>query len=145
MSITKQSPRTIFLGGTRTEVNEFALAEIASPGHLVELDNNAGVIRWKKAVAATAESPAVLTEQSMLNKAYTDAYAAGDLAEVSIGHRGATFWMHIASGQNIAAGDKLESAGDGTLCILAAGKALFTALENKPNVTQDTMIRVEVL
>ena len=145
MSITKQTPNTIFLGGSRTEVNEYALAAVASPGHLVEIDNTAGVIRWKLGTAAADIERAVLTEQSMLNKPYTEAYAINDLAEVSIGARGAKFWMHIASGQNIAAGDRLESAGDGTLCILAAGTPLFVALENKPSVTVDTMIRVAVI
>ena len=43
--------------------------------------------------------------------------------------------MLIASGQNIAAGAKLESAGDGTLRVLAAGVALFQALEAVNNTT----------
>jgi hypothetical protein len=51
--------------------------------------------------------------------------------------------MLIASGQNIAYGQKLESAGDGTLRALAAGTPLFVALESKPTVTVLTRIRVE--
>lgn len=146
MAITKQPPETIWLGGDRTEVNDRAASEAVTPGHLVELFNNGGVIRFRKHASAGADTARMIaTEQSAQNKGVDDAYAANDLIEVSAGHRGSTWWMLIASGQNIAAGNRLESAGDGTLKILASGTALFTALENKPNVTVLTRIRVEVL
>jgi hypothetical protein len=103
------------------------------------------VQRYKKHDGTSLDAVrAVATEQSMLNKAYTDAYAANDLVEVSIGAPGCKFWMHIASGQTIVAGNKLESNGDGTLKIFSAGIPLFSALENKTAVA-DTMIRVEVI
>jgi hypothetical protein len=41
------------------------------------------------------------------------------------------FNMLIASGQTIAAGDLMESAGNGTLRVLAAGVPLFRAEEVK--------------
>jgi hypothetical protein len=145
MAITMQTPNTIWLGGPRTEENTFAASEAISPGHLVLLFNNGGVIRVKKHDGAGADAVrAVATEQSMNNLGYTDAYAANDLCEVSIGAPGCKFWMHIASGQTIVAGNKLESAGDGTLRILASGAALFQALENV-TATADAMIRVEVV
>ena len=81
----------------------------------------------------------------MMNLGVDDDYAADDLAEVSILQPGATAWMLIASGQNITAGQKLESAGDGTLRAHAAGVVLATALENKPTVTELTRIRVEAV
>lgn len=146
MSITRYDPNTVWLGGDRTEINDLAASEAITPGHLVERFNNSGVIRWRKhATAAAATAAAVATEQAMMNLGVDSAYAANDLVEVSILHKGATAWMFIASGQNIAAGNKLESAGNGTLRILAAGVALFVALENKPNVTVQTRIRVEAL
>jgi hypothetical protein len=147
MSITRYDPNTIFLGGDRTQIGDLAASESITPGHLVDRFNNGGIIRWRKhATAGVAIAPAVATDQSMLNKGVDDVYAAGDLMEVSILHKGGTAWMFIASGQNIAAGNKLESAGDGTLKIYAtAGGALFSALENKPNVTALTRIRVEAL
>ena len=80
----------------------------------------------------------------MLNKGVDDAYAANDLVEVSAGRGGSTFWMRLNSGETIVAGDKLESAGDGTLRILASGTALFSALESKTTLAE-TMIRVEVV
>lgn len=144
MSVTQNDPNTIFLGGDRTQVGDRAVSEAVTPGHLVELFNNGGIIRWRKATADIAGPPAVVTNQSMLNLGVDDAYAAGDLAEVSILHKGATAWMFIGSGQNVAAGNLLGSAGGGTLKT-GATVARFTALENKPTVTVLTRIRVEAL
>lgn len=144
MSITRNNPNTIFLGGDRTQVNDLAGAATITPGHLVERDNVGGVIRWKLASADIAGEPAVATDQSMLNKGVDDNYAAGDLVEVSVLHKGASAWMLIASGQNIDAGDLLGSAGGGTLKS-GATVARFIALENKPTVTVTTRIRVSAI
>lgn len=144
MSVTQNDPGTIFLGGDRTQVGDLATAVALTPGMGVERFNNGGIIRWQLAVADVTNPPAVATDQSMLNKDVDDTYAAGDLVEVSILHKGATAWMFIASGQNVAAGDQLGSAGDGTLKT-GATVALFSALENKANVTVRTRIRVEAL
>lgn len=146
MAITRNNPNCVFLGGTRTQIGDLAASEAITPGHLIDRFNNSGVIRWRKhATASIAVAPIVATEQTMLNKGVDDAYAAGDLVEASALHKGATAWMFIASGQNIVAGNKLESAGDGTLKIFGSGVVLFSALENKPNVTTLTRIRVEAV
>ncbi len=146
MAITRNDPNCVFLGGDRIQVNDLAASEVITPGQLVDRFNNSGVIRWRKHATAGGNcAQAVATEHAMANKGPDDTYAIADLVEVSIGRGGSTFWMFIASGQNIAAGNKLESAGDGTLRILAAGTALFSALENKANVTVTTRIRVEAI
>lgn len=148
MSITRLDPNTVFLGGTRVQVNDLACSEAITPGHLVERFNNAGVIRWRKATSDTADKGfpvAVATEHAMANKGVDDAYAANDLLEVSVLKPGATAWMFIASGQNIAAGDPLESAANGTLRAFSTKTVLFTALENKPTVVVQTRIRVEAV
>lgn len=146
MSIVRNNPNKIVLGGDYTQVGDLAASETIRPGHLVDRFNNAGVIRWRKhATAAIAVAQAVALEQGMLNKSVDDDYAAGDLMEVALLKKGSFAWMFIASGQNIVAGNKLESAGDGTLRILAAGVALFSALENKPTVTSLTRLRAEVI
>jgi hypothetical protein len=148
MSITRNNPNTIFLGGDRTQINDLAASEAITPGHLIDRFNNGGIIRWRKHATSgqTLGTPAaVATEMAMLNKGVDDAYAAGDLVEASVLHKGAFAWMLIASGQNIVAGNRLESAGDGTLKILSTGQALFQALENKPTVTSLTRIRVEAI
>lgn len=144
MSITRNNPNVIFLGGERTQVNDLAAAATTTPGMLVERDDVGSVMRWKLATADIAGPPAVATDQAMLNKGVDDTYAVGDLVEVSILSKGATAWMLIASGQNIATGDLLGSAGGGTLKS-GATVARFSALETKANVTVLTRIRVEAL
>lgn len=145
MAITRYAPNTIWLGGPRTVINDMATKAAITPGHLVERVNTAGVWRWQK--HGTAGGPAqvaVATDQSMLNKGVDDDYAVGDLVEVVELAHGSNVWMLIASGQDIAYGDKLESAGNGTLRKLATGTPLFVALETKATVTALTRIRVEV-
>jgi hypothetical protein len=146
MSITRRNPNTVFLGGERIQVNDPAASEAITPGHLIERINTAGVWRWRKhtVTTATAQVKAVATDQSMLNKGVDDAYAANDLVEASILQAGASAWMLIASGQTIVFGNRLESAGDGTLRIFGSGWPLFQALESK-TATALTRIRVEAL
>lgn len=144
MSITRNDPNTIFLGGEKTIVNDLTAKEALTPGMLIERNNTAGTIRWQKATTDVAGPPAVALNASMLNKGVDDDYAVADLVEVAILHKGATAWMLIASGQNVSAGNLLGSAGGGTLKT-GATVARFTALENKPTVTVLTRIRVEAL
>ena len=136
MAVTQLQPNTIYLGGPRTEVGDLAASEAICPGMLIERFNSAGTIRVRKhATAAGATPRLVATEQSMLNKNVNDGYAIGDLVEATQCAGGTTVWMLIASGQNIAAGNKLESDGAGMLRVLAAGVALFAAMENVNNTT----------
>lgn len=146
MSITRLNPNTIFLGGNRVQVNDLAASETITPGHLVERFNNAGVIRWRKHASSAGSAGATFAvEHAMANKGPDDTYAANDLVEVAACEPGAAIWALIASGQNIVAGNKLESAGDGTLKIVSGNFPVAVALENKPTVTQLTRIRVETL
>lgn len=147
MAITRLNPNTIFLGGGDDRpiiVNDLAMKEAITPGMLVERVNTAGVIRWQKATADVANPPAVALDQSELNLGVDNDYAIGDLGQVAILRKGEVAWMLIASGQNVAAGNKLGSAGGGTLKT-SATVSLFSALENKPNVIVQTRIRVEAL
>ncbi len=145
MAITRLNPNCVFLGGDRIQVNDLAASAVITPGMLVERFNSAGVIRWRvHSTAAGGGAPAFAVDHPMANKGVDDTYAIGDLMEVNVGQPGSCFWAFIASGQNIVAGNKLESAGDGTLRIYAAGIIFATALENKPNVVVQTRIRVEV-
>jgi hypothetical protein len=147
MSITRYNPNTIFLGGQRIQVNDLACSEAITPGHLIDSFNNAGVMRWRKhASASIAVAVTVATEMAMMNKGVDDAYAAGDLVEASVLMPGATAWMFIASGQTIVHGNKMESAGDGTLKVFGTGVVLVKALENKTAAfTGLTRLRVEAV
>lgn len=150
MSITRQPPRTIWLGGTANPIIENTLvAGVAiTPGHLLLRYVNSGVVSYKPHDAASAAAPAVVAlNASMLNHGVDDAYAVGDLVEAQAGQKGDKFWMLLASGQNVAAGAMLESNGDGTL---KAGTThpLFAALEsinNSGGLNVPTRIRVEVV
>ncbi len=146
MSITRNDPGCIFLGGDRTQVNDLAASATLTPGNLVERFISGSTIRWRVAAADVAGPPAVVTEHAMANKGVNDVYNLNDLVEVSILHKGAAAWMLVASGQTVTAGALLGSAGtDGSLKT-GATVARFTALESKSNLTGAlTRIRVEAL
>ena len=75
-------------------------------------------------------------EQSEVNKNVNDVYAINDLVRAKHISVPGTAWAIIASGQNITAGQKLESNGDGTLKAYATvGAALCYALESVNNST----------
>lgn len=146
MSITQLDPGTVVLSGPYIEVGDMAASEAITPGNLIDSFNSSGTWRWRKhATASIACAKTVARQQIMMNKGVDDAYAAGDLVQAAILSPGATAWMFIASGQNIVHGNKLESAGDGTLKIFGSGVVLFKALETKVNVTVLTRIRVEAV
>lgn len=137
MTITLNLPNTIWLGGPNTKVGDLAAGVAICPGMLVDKYVPSGTTNRLRphATAAVATPRMVATEQSMVNKTVNDGYAINDLVEASELAGGSSAWMLIASGQNIAFGAKLESAGDGTLRVLAAGVALFQALESVNNST----------
>lgn len=149
MTITRTDPNTIFLGGGDDRpiiVNDLASAvttPFLTPGMLIARDDVGGVIRWKLAAADIAGPPAVALDQPFENLGVDDVYAVGDLVYAAVGRKGEAYWMLIASGQSVDAGDILGSAGDGTLKT-GATVALFSALESKDAVA-NTRIRVEVL
>lgn len=138
MAITFKQPNTIYLAGPKQEVNDLACGVAVCPGMLVERYVPSGTqVRLRPhATASVATARAVAVEHSMANKSVNDGYAINDLVEVVEGAGGSTFWMLIPSGQNIAAGQKLESNGDGTLkAYVTLGAALFSALESVNNTT----------
>lgn len=71
-------------------------------------------------------------------------YAIGDTVKLAVLHAGHRFVGWIASGQNIAANDRMESAGDGSFRKFASGVILARALETL-SVTALTKIQLEVM
>jgi len=146
MSISTLNPNTIWLGGPKTEINEFAAIESITPGMVLEYHNDSGTL--KLGVHDSADDPCepiIALNFPELNKGIGDAYAAGDLVKAAHLGPGATFLGIIPSGQNISPGARLQSNGDGKLKALASGVARFIALESSGGaVTADTRIRVEV-
>jgi hypothetical protein len=136
MAITVLQPNTIWLGGPRQQVNDLAAGVTICPGMLVERYNPSGtIVRLRPhATADVSTGRFVATEASMLNKSVNDGYAVADLVECAELTGGSSAWMLIASGQNITAGQKLQSAGDGSLKAYATlGAAIFSALESVNN------------
>jgi hypothetical protein len=84
-----------------------------SPGMLVE-EMSTGKLRAHAAEGGYAER-AVAIEDAYQGKTVDDAYAADDQVFFHLVEPGAEVQMLIQAGQDIAVGDKLISAGDGTL------------------------------
>lgn len=149
LSSWKYPPNTVHLAGPVVEVNDLAAGVAITPGMLIDVyAPSAGVVKVRPhATAAGFCQKRVALNLSMLNKGVDDAYAIGDLVELGIGTNGSTFWMLIPSGQNISAGNFLESNGDGKLRVFGSGSRLFQALEDKNNSAGpgDARIRVEVV
>lgn len=143
MSITKQNPRTIWLGGRKTEINDLPASASITPGMVTERFNNSGTLSCRAhSTSAGYGICMVALQPSMLNKGIDDAYSAGDLVENAVLDRGASAYVLLASGQNITQGAFLESNGDGTLKVYAAGTRLFQALESVNNTAGPTTARI---
>ncbi len=153
----KFPPNTIHLGGDVTIVNEVAAGVAIVPGMLIERYNSSGTSLMRPCTTVTAIGVAAMfaLNQSMLNKGVglpapgvaADNYAVGDLVEAAIGHKGSTFWALVATAAPaIVAGDKLESAGDGTLRKWTTGTPVALALEGLTNVSgANARLRAEVI
>jgi hypothetical protein len=145
MAITKYPPNTIWLGGKRTEIGDLAASEAITPGMLVERFSSAGTPKWRKQVTASAAvAAAIATDMNMLNKTVDDVCNVNDLIEVSIGDKGSNWWMLVPSGENLAAGDYMESAGAGLIRKFTSGAKLFVALEDKNNAAGPSTARIRV-
>src|SRR5258708_3617198 len=120
------------------EVGDLAAGVAICPGMLIERYVPSGtIVRTRPhATASVATARNFAVEQSEVNKNVNDVYAINDLVRSRIVAPGGTVWAIIASGQNIAAGQKLESNGDGTLKAYATlGAALVAAIESVNNTT----------
>src|SRR5262249_9735757 len=111
------------------------------PGMLIERDLTASVLRWKPhATAAAAAVPSFACDHPMANKGVDDVYATGDLVEAGVMQPGAAVWALIASGQTIVAGNRMESAGDGTLRVFGSGVVIAAAMESVTNNGTGTLV-----
>lgn len=147
MAITKYPPNTIWLGGEMKVVNDVAAGAAFNPGHLIERYNSSGTPLYRKhSVAAATGNVAKIfaLNQPMLNKGVDDAYAVNDLVEAGIMSPGATVWALIGV-LTVVQGDKLESAGNGTLRLVTTGVPIAIAIEGKVGASGETRVRVEIL
>lgn len=141
MAITHYAANVIHLAGDIVRVNDLAVTVAATPGKA--LARSAGAYGYH---AAAADGPLTLAlDAPEMNKGISDAYAVNDLVWAGIFSPGSTGLAWLASGQNVADGAVLESAGNGNLRALAAGKALARAIEAINASTGDARIRVEAI
>lgn len=159
MAIPKVNPRTVLLLGKETAVMKEAPAAAAiTPGHLVELDANS---KWKvHATASGVAARAFAVEADLIGKGIDDNYAANDVVYTWIVQSGAEVNALVAAAATaITAGDKLESAGDGTLrkatafsqsgttpfAVTPAGNVVAIALKSVDNSGGGSPARIPVM
>lgn len=144
MSITRQKPNTVHLGGHVEVINDVPAGVAITPGYLIERYKATTMKFRPHATSAGLGAKTVALNQPYLNLGIDTAYAIGDLVDAAIASPGASFYMLIASGQNLALGDMLESAGDGTLNKYGSGVRLFQALEDANNTAGPGAMRIRV-
>jgi hypothetical protein len=132
--------RVVVLLGEPIQNEDAAAAEAIRPGHLVTLNGSGLVIKHATAGGNTPRNFAM--ERDEMGKDFDQLYGVGDTVKVAACHQGMRVNALIATGQNIALGALLESAGNGTLRVLAAGTPIARALEA---VNKDARLRVELI
>jgi hypothetical protein len=145
--------RSVTLKGCPQVTEEYTASATVKPGYLV--DGFDTVAHQGTAAADTPRRFALERDElgAGVDNTYQGSgtpsayYASGDVVKVGSFAPGMRVLAFVASGQDISVGEFLESAGDGTLRTLAAGKALAVALEaHSPNVVAaDGAIAVEIM
>jgi hypothetical protein len=126
------------------QTEDAAAGAAITPGMLVTLNSSGLVVAHATAAAATARNFAM--ERDEMGKDMDTAYATGDRVKVACLSQGERVNALIATGQNIGIGALLESAGNGTLRILAAGVPLAQALEAVNNASgSNARLRVQII
>lgn len=105
--------RVIVLRGEPVVDEQVAAASAITPGHLIEFDAS-GDFQPHATAAGSAATWFALERDEAGNEIDVD-YAAGDRVKAGFFAQGHRVNALVASGQDLAAGDELESAGDGTL------------------------------
>jgi hypothetical protein len=141
MAITHYAANVIHLSGSIVRVNDIATSVAATPGKA--LARSGGSYGYAAAAVPGPLTLALNVPES--NKTFDDAYAIDDLMFAGVFGAGATGLAWLASGQNVADGAVLESAGSGNLRALASGEPLARAIEAINASTGDARIRVEAV
>ena len=130
--------QNIILKGDPIRKEELA-ASVITPGDVVEFTSADTLQRHGTAGANAA--PRFAVEEDFVGDEITDNYAAGDRVQYVVARQGDELYALLASGQNVAKGAFLESAGDGLLQAYTnqSGANIFpnaivcSALEDKDN------------
>jgi hypothetical protein len=117
--------RSIHLKGAYSREEAIA-ADTVKPGYLIEL-TSAGTVQAHSEEGGVAER-AFAVEDTVQGNDVDDSYSAADRVQYNIENRGNEVFAYIKAGEDIDIGDKLVSAGDGTL--IEAAPASSGALDN---------------
>ena len=93
---------------------EKAAGGAITPGHLVKLNSSDQLVVHDSA-GGLLTPKMIAFEDELQGKTITDAYASGNQVQAEILDPGDEVYAIIATSQTISIGDRLESAGDGTL------------------------------
>jgi len=136
-------PNTILLKGPQQK-EEYAAADATiKPGHLIELTSS-GTVQRHTTAGGNGER-LFATEDALQGNGITVAYGSGDLVTCDLAPPGATRLARLAAAAAaVVIGDKLISAGDGTLkkavpaggSVLYANTAASTAVSNGVSTEQ---------
>lgn len=135
--------RVIALLGEPIQTEDWAAAEAITPGQLVNFNGSGLLI--KQATASVACASMYAMNRDEMGDDLDVAYAIGDTVKVGCFHGGQRVNAFIASGQNIALGAYLESAGGGNLKVFASGIVKGQALEAVNNTAGPGASRIRVL
>lgn len=109
-------------------VIEKVAASAITPGHLVEL-TSANKVQVHSGAGLIAAPIMVALEDELQGKTIDDAYAADDPVQVWVCQSGEVAYMLVKDGETITIGEKVESAGDGTVQAYTSGVVLGVALD----------------
>lgn len=119
-------PKTILLKG-RGERKEAVAAGAIKPGQLLTI-TTAGLLAVH-ASAGDKAAPLFAVENDLVGKTIDDDYAQNDYVQAEYLRTGMEVLAWLASGENVATGTLLESAGTGNFVTAANGVAILQSLE----------------
>lgn len=142
---SKDTPKVILLRGNPI-CKETKSGAALTPGHLATI--NAAGLLVPHPTAGGVASKTFVREAAYIGKTMDDPFASGDTVPHMTCRAGDEVNALLQDGNNVGVGAYLESAGDGTLRLLASGVAVAKALVAVNTVggaTATARIKVEVL
>lgn len=125
----------VLIGQLRDNHEERRVATIVKPGYLMDTNADGKVI--PAATRGAKGELYVAKEDYLQGKTINDAYAVGDLCMIHKAKSGNKIALVLAAGENVAKGDQLISAGDGTV-VKYASDVLSNVVAQSTAVTNTT-------
>ena|ERR1700740_3006869 len=141
--MAKTNPQTIYLRG-RGIREEAPAGGTITPGHLVTLNSSDQLVVHGTAAVQTPSLYA--QENDLVGNGIDTNYVSGDYVQAEYLPVGSIVYALVAAGAAaIVKGDKLESAGNGTLRKLASGVAIAVSRDAVDNSGGGSPARIRAL